>query len=114
MADADQEVRELCRTLLGDDDSAAIAAAKSLGAMHLRAKDAVPAVALTLRHASRARREAAAKAICQLAAWSADYLPTIQAAAKDADPAVRAAAEEALAAIEGNPPREVGLLASAS
>jgi HEAT repeat protein len=70
----------------------------------LEAKDGVAALALTLRHPDKARRQAAAKALGKLGLAAAEFLPTLQAAAKDPEPEVRAAAENALAEIGGGRP----------
>jgi len=105
LREADPEVRKLCLTLWeGDDNVAAAAAARTLGGMGLEAKDGVAALALTLRHPDKARRQAAAKALGKLGLAAAEFLPTLQAAAKDPEPEVRAAAENALAEIGGGRP----------
>jgi HEAT repeat protein len=102
---ADPEVRQLCRTLWdGNDELAAAAAAKTLAGMGLRAKDGVAALALTLRHPDKSRREAAATALGKLGLAAAEFLPMLQAAAKEAEPEVRVAAEKALAEIDGGRP----------
>ncbi len=99
---ANGEVRELIGKLQGDDESAAAAAAKTLGELGARAGDAVPALALALRHKSKRIRAAAATALGNLDGAAHDVLPALQAAAKDAQPEVRAAAQKAIAQIEGN------------
>jgi HEAT repeat protein len=72
--------------------------------MGLRAKDGVAALALTLRHPDKSRREAAATALGKLGLAAAEFLPMLQAAAKEAEPEVRVAAEKALAEIDGGRP----------
>jgi hypothetical protein len=105
LIEADPEVQRLCMTLWkGDDDAAAVAAARGLAKMGLQAKDGVAALALTLRCPNKSRREAAARALGKLGLAAAEFLPMLQVAAKDADPEVRAAAENALAQLEGKPP----------
>ena len=98
---APKEVRDLIGKLQSGDDFAAVAAAKSLGDMGVRADDAVPALALSLRNKSKWIREAAAKALGVLDGPARDVLPALQAAAADAEPEVRAAAQKAIEQIEG-------------
>jgi HEAT repeat protein len=99
-AGADLEVRQLIGVFRGDDQLAATTAAKALGALGIKAREAVPSLALALRDKENWRRMAAAEALEKIVLVG-DFLPTLQAAAKDADPDVRAAAEKALEKIEG-------------
>ncbi len=103
LGEASDQVRELIQSLVGDDDESSLAAAKTLGGLNLQAKEAIPALVLTLRNESPRRREAAARALGRMGLLAEPFLPTVQAAAKDADPAVRAAAENALQQISGQP-----------
>ena len=98
---AGKEVRDLIGKLQSGDEFAAVAAAKSLGEMGVRASDAVPALALALRNKSKWIREAAAKALGVLDGAARDVLPALQAAAADPEPQVRAAAQKAIDQIEG-------------
>ena len=103
LEEADKEVQGMVAALQGDDEPAGVAAAKALGAMGIKAKDAVPALALALKQKEKWRREAAAKALGNLGIFAGDFVPALQTAAKDAEPEVRAAAEKALEEIEGTP-----------
>jgi HEAT repeat protein len=98
---APDDVRELAKKLQTGDEFAAVAAAKDLGALGLRAGDAAGSLALALRHKNKWVREAAAVALGKLDGQARDVRPSLQAATHDAEPEVRAAATRALELIEG-------------
>jgi len=90
------EMKQWLKAILGDDASAAIAAANALGEMGFKGRPAAPGLALMLHHADRDRRLAAATALGHLGLAAADFIPTLEAAAKEEDAEVRAAAAKAL------------------
>jgi HEAT repeat protein len=101
LAGASDELGQTVKAFLADDKPAALAAAKLLGSMGGPAQPAIPSLVLATRDKEKWRREAAVRALGELGLLVRDFLPTLQAAAKEADPDVRVAAEVALVLIEG-------------
>jgi HEAT repeat protein len=64
--------------------------------MEFDGRPAAPGLAWMLHDADRNRRLAAAKALGRLGLAAADFIPTLEAAAKEEDAEVRAAAAKAL------------------
>jgi HEAT repeat protein len=103
-AQASPEVRILISRLASENEFDSRAAAKSLGEMATRAKEAIPALALALRSQNKWLREAAAQALGAMGREARNIVPALQQAAADQDAEVRAAAAAALEKIEGRRP----------
>ena len=64
-------------------------------------QEAIPSLALATRDKDPWRRVGAVRSLGDLGLLVREFIPTLQAAAKEADPDVRAAAEAALVLIQG-------------
>lgn len=101
--EAARPLKELLQAVLGEDEPAALVAAKKLGDMGLAAAPAAAGLAVMLHRDEPARRAAAATALGKIGMGASDFVPTLETAAGDDDPAVRAAAAKALEGINGKP-----------
>ncbi len=103
--EATGEMKQRLKALDGDDTPAAVAAARALAELPFDGQlAAAPGLALMLRHADPQRRLAAAITLGRMGLAAADFIPTLEAAAKDEDAEVRAAAAKALEPVGGKQP----------
>jgi HEAT repeat protein len=93
---ATEENRELINQLTRSDEQKFVAAAQAISQKGPTAADAVPALALALRHPSKLVREAALKALGTIGQSSRVAMVTMQRAIDDPEADVRVAAQQAL------------------
>lgn len=90
------EYRELMKAVTKPDERTALAAANALAQRGSTARDAVPSLALALRHSSKAVREAAAKALATMGPHARVAVLSLERAAEDPEEEVREAAKQTL------------------